>query len=105
MELVEKLSLTTRLLGNVVENKNFGLRIKNPRSSKKIACKVLGHGSPTDVAEVELVKLVDVVEVDLASSPTNIPSINPTNKSRDLVPRTSPMNKLLEEGSKVRPLH
>src|SRR3954463_1955365 len=94
------------LLGNVVENKKqFGLRIKNPRSSKKIAYKVLGHGSPNDVAEVELVKLVDVVEVDLASSPTNSPSINPTNKSRDLVPRTSPMNKLLEEGSKVRPLH
>ena len=46
------------LLGNVVESKNFGLRSNHPRSSMKIAYKVLGHGSPTDVVEVELVKTV-----------------------------------------------
>ena len=46
------------LLGNAVENKKIGLRRNHPRSSMKIASKVLGHGSPTDVAEVELVKSV-----------------------------------------------
>src|ERR1041385_5373619 len=73
------------LLGNVVENKNFGLRIKNPRSSKKIAYKVLGHGSPTVAAEEELVKRVDiveVVEVDLPRTvPRSIPRKSPSNRS------------------------
>src|SRR3954468_5425341 len=34
------------------------LRSNHQRSSMKIASKVFGHGSPTDVAEVELVKTV-----------------------------------------------
>src|SRR3954470_16591193 len=45
----------------------------------------LGHSSPTDVAEVELIKLV---EVDLAKRLTNRPSICPTNKSLEQFPRT-----------------
>ena len=93
------------LVGKRSRIQKIDLRSNHPISSMKITSKVLGHVSPTDVAEVELVKLLDVVEVDLTSSPRNSPSINPTNKSRDLVPRTSPTNKLLEEGSKVRPLH
>src|SRR3954471_20062441 len=101
MHLIKDRSDTTVGKRSRKPKKKFGLRIKNPRSSKIDCIQGLGHGSPTDVAEVELVKLEDVVEVDLASSPTNSPSINPTNKSRDLVPRISPMNKLLEEGSKV----
>src|SRR4051812_20961947 len=40
--------------------------------------------------------------ISMTSQPRGYRSLEP---SRDLVPRTSPTNKLLEEGSKVRPLH
>src|SRR3954462_7680582 len=87
------------MLANVVENKNSVPTKQEPKIIQEDGIQGLGHSLPTDVAEVELVKLV---EVDLANYTTNNPSIRPTNKSLEQVPRTrSPRKKkLLKEGPK-----
>src|SRR3954469_8190178 len=62
------------------------LRNKIPRSSKKDRIQGLGHCSPTIVAEEELVKRVDVVEVVEVDIPRTVPRS---------IPRTSPSNRSL----------
>src|SRR3954463_12864335 len=72
------------------------LRSKHPRSSMKIASKVLGHGSPTDVAEVELVKTVGAdpaarnfndLPTARISIPRTVPRSSPADKSHKQDPR------------------
>ena len=65
---------------------------QEPKIIQEDGIQGLGHSSPMDVAEVELVKFV---EVDLVN--------RPTNKSLEQVPRIrSPRKKkLLEEGPKL----
>ena len=46
------------LLGNEVENKKIRPTIQSPKIIHEDCIQGLGHGSPTDVAEVELVKTV-----------------------------------------------
>ena len=46
------------LLGNVVENKKFAPTQQEPKIIHEDCIQGLGHGSPTDVEKVELVKTV-----------------------------------------------
>ena len=64
------------LLGNVVENKKIVPTEQEPMIIKEDGIQGLGHSSPTDVAEVELMNLV---EEDIANRLTNRPSIRPMN--------------------------
>ena len=50
---------------------------QDPKIVQEDGIQGLGHSSPTDVAEVELMKLI---EEDLANRLMNRPSIRPTNK-------------------------
>src|SRR3954470_16363249 len=98
MHLIKDRSDTT--VGKRSRNqKNSCLRIKIPRSSKKDGIQGLGLCSPTVAAEEELVKRRGCSGSSRSRSPTNCPSIFPTNKSLEQI--SEKKKKLLEEGSKL----
>src|ERR1041385_9276688 len=94
------------LLGNLVENKKFRPTNQEPkiiqdRLHTRFRSWLTNQCSGSRVGEDRRCRSPQL-GISMTSQPRGYRSLEP---SRDLVPRTSLTNKLLEEGSKVRPLH